>query len=124
MNEVRQHKLESLIQREISTYIVSGVIKDPRVGSFLGVSRVKLSRDGSFARIHVSSWVEQERIEKAVEGLNHAQGFLSHLLARKLDLRIVPKLVFVHDPSISEALDLNRRIDQLLHPQLGGEGVR
>jgi ribosome-binding factor A len=114
MNKVRKQKIESLLQREIADLILLGTIKDPRVGSHLSISQVHLSNDGSFAKVHVNTWLEHDFLEKGVDALNHAQGFLMHLLAKKLDLRLLPKLVFYMDESIPRAIELNKKIDELL----------
>ncbi len=115
MNPVRKHKLESLIQKELAEMILSGEVKDPRVGSHLSISQVSLNKDGSVARIYVTSWLELHELEKSVEALNHAQFFLFHLLAKKLTLRVVPRLGFFVDESISNAMAINKKIDQLVH---------
>lgn len=113
MTDVRLHKLESLIQREIAGLLMVGAVKDPRVGTHLSISRVKLSKDGSLARVKVSSWEDSQTLERGVEALNHASGFLIHLLAKKLDLRLLPKLLFEGDQSLEKAFELNKKIDRI-----------
>lgn len=122
MKPVRKQKLESLIQREIAGLILSGAVKDPRVGAHLSIGQVSLNNDGSLARVYVSSWADRTELHKGVEALNHAQGFLVHQMARKLDLRLLPKLVFFADESIREAMALNQKIDALVHPEEGTSG--
>ncbi len=55
MNQVRKRRLEELIREEISKMITFGEIKDPRVNSFLSITRVEASQDGSHAKVFVSS---------------------------------------------------------------------
>ncbi len=114
MTEVRQHKLESVIQHEVSQMIMSEIIKDPRVGNHLGIKQVELSKDGSLAKLWISTYLDPENLTQGVEGLNHASGFLTHQLAKKLDLKILPKLFFIPDESIKKGMELNRKIDELL----------
>jgi len=62
MNQVRKRRLEELIREEISKMITFGEIKDPRVNSFLSITRVEASQDGSHAKVFVSSLDDIEGI--------------------------------------------------------------
>lgn len=121
MNPVRKQKLESLIQKELAEMILMGAVKDPRVGSHLSISQVSLNNDGSLARVFVTSWLNHQDLVRSVEALNHAQFFLFHLLAKKLTVRVVPKLDFHVDESITAAIEINRKIDELVHSNESNE---
>ncbi len=112
MNEVRKKKVESLIQGILSQMILMQEIKDPRVNTFLTVNQVTVSNDLSQAKAYVSSFQPEGRIEKSVEALNHASGFIQGLLMKKLSLRTVPRVAFFADNSIHHSLELNRKIDE------------
>ena len=112
MNDVRKKKVESLIQGVLSQMILTQEIKDPLVSTFLSVSLVKVSNDLSQAKVYLSSFQKETTVEKSVEALNHASGFIQGLLMKRLSMRTVPKCLFFADDSIQKSMELNRMIDE------------
>lgn len=112
--EHRSKRVGILIQEKIGELIVSGKIKDPRVDSFLSVSRVEVSRDISYADVFVSSYKSEAGLAKGVEGLQSAAGFIQAQLARSMHIRTTPHLRFHEDMGIREGFDLGRKIDELV----------
>jgi ribosome-binding factor A len=112
MNDVRKKKVESLIQGILSQMILTQEIKDPRVSSFMSVNAVTVSNDLSQAKAYVSSFQKETTVEKAVEALNHASGFIQGLLMKRLSMRTVPRVHFFADDSIQKSMELNRIIDE------------
>jgi len=107
MNPIRKRRLEELIREEISRMITFGEIKDPRVSTFLSITRVEAAQDGSHARVWVSSLEDSEdSVDAAVAGLTHAAGFIQALLARRVRLRLTPVLTFVPDRGIKEEFEI------------------
>jgi ribosome-binding factor A len=113
MSDIRLRRVESILQDEIGLLIVSSQIKDPRVSSFLTITRVSSARDFSFARVYVSSFENEGKLKAGVEALNHAAGFIQSRVAKKLKTRQTPKLNFIGDSSISQSMEINRKIDGL-----------
>ncbi len=114
MSGHRMQMLNLQVQEEIAQVIVSGKIKDPRVNSLLSITRVDLSRDLSWADVHVSSLTAGKDLQKAVEGLQSAAGFIQAQLARRLHIRQTPKLRFHCDYSLKDGFDLVQKIEDLV----------
>lgn len=114
MKEVRKLRLESLFIEQLSMLISQGVVKDPRVSSFISIKDVDVAADLSLAKVRLSSFLEPAQVERAAEALNHASGFLHQELKKKLKLKSIPRLVFFADTSLKEAFALNQKIDGLL----------
>lgn len=115
MNQIRKRRLEELIREEISRMITFGEIKDPRVSTFLSITRVEAAQDGSHARVWVSSLDDSEvSIDSAIAGLTHAAGFIQALLARRVRLRLTPVLTFVPDRGIKEEFEITEKLKGLL----------
>ena len=112
MANVRLKRVESLLREEISSLILRNEIKDPRVDSMLSVSGVSVSKDLAYAKVRVSGFKERDELESAVEGLNHAAGFVQSQIGRKLKFRSTPRLTFLPDHSIEEGFEVNRTIDE------------
>ena len=112
---LRNERVASLMQEKIGAMIVFGKIKDPRVDSFLSVTRIEVAGDLSTADIHISSWKTDPGLEKGVEGLNSAAAFIQRELARTLKTRQTPKLRFHADHGLKEEFELVRKIDGLVN---------
>jgi len=89
---MRQELAEMLITR----------VSDPRLGG-VSVTDVKVDRELAFADIYVSAVEGAKRSEEILDGLDHANGFLRHELAGKIELRVFPRLRFHWDPTPENA---------------------
>lgn len=125
MDEIRRRRIEAELRDLVSQLIIGGEVKDPRVGPFVSVTRVEAARDLSFAKVYVSVFPgaegeggkgpspESERIDQAVEGLQHAAGFIQSQLGKKMKTRLTPRLSFIADRGIKEGFELNERMKGL-----------
>ncbi|GMO54237.1 MAG: 30S ribosome-binding factor RbfA [Termitinemataceae bacterium] len=114
MPVIRTERLGFLLQEMIGTMIVTNKIKDPRVDSFLSVTRVSVSKDLSFADVFISSYKSEDGVSKGVEGLQSAAGFIQSQLSASLKIRKTPKLRFHFDTGIKEGFNLIKKIDDLV----------
>jgi ribosome-binding factor A len=124
MSEYRLERVGRLIQEKIGALIVEGRIKDPRVDTFLSITRVSVSRDLTYADVHVSSFKSPEGLARGVAGLQSAAGFIQSQLAREVRLRQTPRLRFLEDAGIREGFDLIKKIEGLSRredPSGGGD---
>ncbi len=112
MNEIRMKRVESLIRDKVSSLIMMGEVKDPRVDSTITLTRVKVAGDLASARVWVSSFGGEEATRRAVKGLNNAAGFIQSRLGREIHMRNTPKLYFSADNSVRDGLAVNKLIDE------------
>ena len=112
MNEIRLKRVESLIRDKVSSLIMMGDVKDPRVDSTITLTRVKAAGDLASARVWVSSFGGEEATRRAVKGLNNAAGFIQSRLGKEIHMRNTPRLFFSPDNSIRDGLAVNRLIDE------------
>ncbi|MDR0487024.1 MAG: 30S ribosome-binding factor RbfA [Treponema sp.] len=108
----RTERLGQAIQEKIASLVLEGRIKDKRVGSFLSITRVNVSKDLSFADVYVSD-IRGRGIEKGAEGLQSAAGFIQSQLGASMHIRKIPRLRFHADLSIGEGFDLVKKIEAL-----------
>jgi ribosome-binding factor A len=108
---MRLKRVESLLREEIGSLILRNQIKDPRVTSLATVSSVAVSSDLAYAKVHVSGFMDRGKLDDAVNGLNHAAGFIQKQLGRKLRFRLTPRLSFIVDTSIEDGFRTNQRIE-------------
>ncbi|TFG85152.1 MAG: 30S ribosome-binding factor RbfA [Spirochaetales bacterium] len=113
MERIRQQRVEEQIRIEVSQLILRGEIKDPRVDSFLSITRVDVARDGSHAKVFVSTFREGDALTEGVAGLNHAAGFIQGSISKRIRIRLTPRLVFCPDPGIKEGFEMGEKIKGL-----------
>ncbi len=105
----RSRRVGEQIQRDLAD-LLRREVKDPRVG-MVTVSDVEVSRDMAYARVFVTTLDPNADIPELLGVLQGAAGFLRRELGRRLRLRSVPELRFLHDTSF----DYGSRIDRLLN---------
>lgn len=113
MSEFRLERLGEQIREEISRMIQLCQIKDPRVSTFLSINRVEVAGDLGYAKVYVSSFMDDKKTQKGVNGLTSAAGFIQSILSKKLTLRHFPKLTFVLDKSIREGFEMIKKLEEL-----------
>ena len=112
MSLARSARIADQIQRELAE-VIRLELRDPRVG-LVTLTAVELSRDQSHADVFFTVLGSDSR--EALEGLQHAAGFLRTNLARRLSTRTVPELHFSYDESIERGVRLSRLIDEAVNP--------
>ena len=75
----------------------------------ISVTKVKVTPDLKYAKVYVSI-LNSKSNEKTLEGLKASAGFIRTSLAKKVNLRITPEIVFEYDDSIEHG----ERIESLL----------
>ncbi len=105
----RCDRVAEAIRREVSL-IVYHKLKDPRLG-FVTITRVELTPDLRFAKIFFSVLGKEEDYKKTKAALNSALGLIRSLIARRLNLRLAPEIIFREDRSSEYSV----RIEEILN---------
>lgn len=109
MGSVRQNRVESAMQRELSTFFQRNA-REYALGNMVTVTKVNISADLSFARVYLSVFgsAESEDVLKHInENKSRVRGAVSQALK---NLRKTPEFVFI----IDDSLDYAMKIDELL----------
>ena len=114
----RAERVSDSVQQELATLIRSEV-RDPRVG-MVNVTEVQISRDLAYGKVFVNfvGDREQEQIDEAMAALNGASGYLRKLLGASIQLRIVPKLIFIFDETGRRGQHLSALIDLAISKEM------
>lgn len=110
--KLRQQRVSERIREELSMILILKS-RDPRLAG-VTVTDVTVDRELEYANIYVSALEGSERAKEVLDGFHHAQGFLRSELARRIELRVFPRLRFYWDPT-SERADHIERIMESLH---------
>jgi len=109
----RVSRVASLIKREVSQMLITG-IKDDRVGAgMVSVTDVDVSGDLQHAKIYVSIYGTDEARSETMQGLQAATGFVRGELGHRIRLRRTPEVVFLEDRSIEQGSRVLTLINQL-----------
>jgi ribosome-binding factor A len=115
----RSLRMAEAIREVVATAILFDVA-DPRVRA-VTVLRVEVSPDLRQARVFVSIMGTESERKKALEGLNHATGFLQARVAARLQTRFTPVLGFKLDDSVKRSVELGRLIDEAVASDRKGD---
>ena len=113
MSEFRLQRLEHQFAEQISVMLARGMIKDPRVSEGLSVSKVSLTKDTQFGKVYISCFDDDQDLDRSVEALNHAAGFIQHVISKNIKLRNTPKLTFIADRSIKFGIEMSKKLEDL-----------
>jgi ribosome-binding factor A len=107
----RTIRIAERIREELSVLLVTHV-HDPRLAG-ISITDVNVDRELAIANIYFSSLEGSERAKEIQAGLTHAHGFLRTELAKRIDLRVFPRLRFHYDPTYERAERIERIIATL-----------
>lgn len=113
MDDIALKRMESQITELISTLLMQGAVKDPRLSRFISISGIKVAKDLSFAKVFISSFESEKELDMSVSILNNAAGLLQARIGKNLKKRNTPKLYFVKDVSIRDGIAVNKKIEDL-----------
>tara|TARA_B100000579_G_scaffold398514_1_gene378832 strand:+ start:207 stop:593 length:387 start_codon:yes stop_codon:yes gene_type:complete len=113
-NSRRVEKFAALLKREISEILFNGV-RDERIHqAMITITAVEVSGDMQHAKIFLSLFGEEQKKSEVLLCLEEAKGFIRGELARRLQMRRSPNLVFKIDKGMSKGssvLDLLTSLD-------------
>ena len=104
----RMSKIDEELRKEIST-IISTELKNPHLTGLISVTNVKTTPDLRYARVYVSMINEKNR-KQNLSILKQSSGFIRSGIAKKVNLRTTPELVFEFD----ESIEYGSKIDEIL----------
>ena len=109
----RDLRVADFVRDEVSR-ILQRDMRDPRVGSFVSVNDVKVSKDLSYAEIYVSSLQANDVKAQAelINVLNRAAGFFRTELSKRHTMRTTPKPRFHYDELVKRGPRLEQLIGQ------------
>ena len=107
-NSHRLDRINSELQREIS-HVIDFELKNANITGMISVTRVKITPDLRYAKVFVSI-INSNNVNKTLEGLKKASGFIRTRIASTVNLRTTPELVFVYDDSDIQG----SKIDQII----------
>ena len=114
-NENILNRINEELKKEISQ-IISFELKNPDATGLISITKVKITPDLRYAKVYVSL-LNSKNEDKTIEALKNSAGFIRSLIAKRINLRITPELVFEKDDS----MEYGMKIDSILKDLNKGE---
>jgi ribosome-binding factor A len=104
MRFYRAQRVESLIQDQLGQIIIREV---DFAGAFVTIMGVDVDKKMEYAKIRVSV-LPAEKTEAAMKELVRNVGYLQHLLLRKINIKPMPRIMFVVDHGPENAAEVEK----------------
>ena len=104
----RLGRIDEEYRKEISQ-IIGYELKNPNVTGMISVTKVKVTNDLKFAKVYVSI-LNSKYVKDTLAGLKKSSGYIRSELAKRVNLRNTPELIFELDDSI----EYGAKIDSIL----------
>lgn len=99
--------------REVVGMAIIADLKDPRIKDAT-VTMVEVSPDMRQAKVHVSVMGDETKQNLCIKGLQSSAGYLQSKLGNRIDTRYTPKIQFVLDKGIKNAMTVARILEEVL----------
>ena len=104
----RMNRVDEQLKEEISK-IIDQEIQDPKFTGMVSVSSVKTTPDLRYARVFVTMiGCKSQKENLAI--LKKSSGYIRSLIAKRINLRMTPELVFEFD----ESIEYGAKIDKII----------
>jgi len=107
-NQNRLGRIDEQYRKEISQ-ILNYELKNPNVTGLISVTKVKVTNDLKFAKVYVSI-LNSKNLKDTLAGLKKSAGFIRSELAKRVNLRNTPEIIF----ELDDSLEYGARIDNIL----------
>ena len=107
-NQNRLGRIDEEYRKEISQ-IIGYDLKNPNVTGLISVTKVKVTNDLKFAKVYVSI-LNEKNTKETLAGLKKSAGFIRSELAKRVNLRNTPEIIF----ELDDSMEYGARIDTIL----------
>ena len=107
----RMNRINEELKREISN-IINFELNNSNITGMISVTKVKVTPDLRYARVYVSM-INSKNKKNTLAGLKQASGYIRSLLAKKINLRNTPELVFEFDETIEYGAKIDSIIEEI-----------
>ena len=111
-NQTRLGRINEQYRKELSV-IIDQDLKNPNVTGMISVTKVKVTNDLKYAKVYVSI-LNSKNIKDTLAGLKKSSGYIRSELARRVNLRNTPELIFELDDSIEYGTKIDTILKQIM----------
>ncbi len=104
----RLERINEQYKKEISE-IINYKLKNPNATGMISVTKVKVTNDLKYAKVDVSI-LNAKDTKQTLAALKKSAGFIRSELARRVNLRNTPEIIF----ELDDSMEYGERIDKIL----------
>ena len=118
----RLGRIDEEYRKELSQ-IIGYELKNPNVTGLISVTKVKVTNDLKFAKVYVSI-LNSKNIKDTLAGLKKSSGYIRSELAKRVNLRNTPELIFELDDSIEYGSRIDSILKEIMPKKENGENEK
>ena len=107
-NNNRFNRVDEELKKQVSSIIMND-IKDPNLTGLISVTKAKVTPDLKYAKVYVSI-LNAKNVKQDLAILKKTSGLTRSLLAKRMNLRITPEIIF----EIDDSMEYGAKIDSIL----------
>ena len=107
-NQNRLGRIDEQYRKELSQ-IIGYELKNPNVTGMISVTKVKITPDFKYAKVYVSI-LNAKSTKEDLAILKKSAGLTRSLLAKRMNLRITPEIIF----ELDDSMEYGAKIDSIL----------
>ena len=107
-NNNRLNRIDEELKKEIS-YVIQNELKNPNVTGLISVTKVKITPDLKYAKVYVSI-LNAKNTKDTMANLKKSAGFVRTEIAKRVNLRITPEIIF----ELDDSMEYGAKIDSIL----------
>ena len=107
-SETRLGRINEELKKEIS-HVISFELKNSEVTGLVSVTKVNITPDLKYAKVYVSLLNSKSTV-KTLNGLKKSEKFIRSQVAKTINLRVTPELIF----ELDDSMEYGEKIDNIL----------
>ena len=111
-NSIKNIRINEEVKKELSN-IIRNELKDPRIHMMTSVVSVEVAPDLKTCKAYISVLGTDEEAKNTIAGLKSASGYIKTKLARTVNLRNTPEILFRLDQSIEHGIHIAHLLDEI-----------
>lgn len=102
------NRVDEELKKQVSNIIMND-IKDPHLTGLISVTKAKVTPDLKYAKVYVSI-LNAKNTKQDLAILKKSAGLTRSLLAKRMNLRITPEIIF----ELDDSMEYGAKIDSIL----------
>ena len=107
-NQTRFNRVDEELKKQVSSIIMND-IKDPHLTGIISVTKAKVTPDLKYAKVYVSI-LNAKNTKQDLAILKKSAGLTRSLIAKRMNLRITPEIIF----ELDDSMEYGAKIDSIL----------
>ena len=107
-NNNRFNRVDEELKKQVSSIIMND-IRDPNLTGLISVTKAKVTPDLKYAKVYVSI-LNAKNIKEDLAILKKSSGLTRSLIAKRMNLRITPEIIF----ELDDSMEYGEKIDNIL----------